>query len=223
MHHWANRFLATILGALSLALSAGFTQAGTPASGVAIIDLDRIAAALGWLDDLSKNLQTADTELRSQLDQTLRANVKAIEDVKAEVAADAKLTADQLKTLNAIQDNRDLAQLPLTKEQREKLIGAVNAANSRWQTALNAYQQQIQQRRANLILSYRGKVQPYARRVAAARGLTVVLVTGDNVLLAEPSADITDAVIDQLQQSGLASKSPPAVAPPTKKEPPTKE
>ncbi|MBM3861048.1 MAG: OmpH family outer membrane protein [Verrucomicrobia bacterium] len=182
-------------------------------TGVGVIDLDRVASALGWMDDLGKNLQTADTEMRAQLDQVLRANVKTIEDTKAEVAADAKLTADQIKTLNSIQDVRELAQLPLTKEQREKLINAVNDANTRWQNALNAYQQQIQQQRVNLILGCREKIRPAARRVATARGLAIVLTTSDNVLLSEPGTDITNDVIDELQKSGTARVVAPSAAP----------
>jgi Skp family chaperone for outer membrane proteins len=200
--------LATILSVLT-----GCTQTGSSSGGVAIIDLDRVATALGWLDDLGKNLQAADTELRTQLQQALTASLKLIEDVKTEVAADAKLTADQIKILNSIQDPRELEKLPLTKEQREKLVGAVNRANTVWQNSQNAYQQQIQQRRTNLVLSYREKVRPAARRVAAARGLTVVLTTSDNVLLAEPGVDITNAVIDELQKSGQARPGEQAAAP----------
>ena len=195
--------LAILTGTL-----AGCSKLSSSTGGVAVIDLDRVAKAMGWLDDLSKNLQAADTELRTQLEQVQRGSRKAIDDAKAEVVAAAKLTPDQVKLLDSIQDNRDLAQLPLTKEQREKLINTVAAANTRWQSALNAYQQQIQQSRGNLILAYREQVRPFARRVALARGLNVVLIAGDNVLLAETAADISNDVIDELQKGGVQKVAP---------------
>jgi Skp family chaperone for outer membrane proteins len=191
----ASLMLAPVL------LAGGCQKSGTSPGGVAVIDLDRVATAMGWLDDLSKNLQSADTELRTQLDQVWRANVTAIEELKKQVAADAKLTPEQIKLLDTIQDPRDLSQLPLTKEQREKLVATVTQANANWQQALNNSQQLLQNRRRDLILSYRERVRPFARRVATARGMTVVLLTTDNLLLSEPQADITDGVIDELQKS----------------------
>jgi Skp family chaperone for outer membrane proteins len=178
------------------------SSSSSSSGGVAIVDLDRIATAMGWMDDLSKNLQAADTELKSQLDQVLRATLKAIEDVKQQVATDAKLTPDQIKLLNSIQDPRELSQLPLSKEQKDKLVEVVGQANNTWQQALNGYQQALQQRRAALIMGYREKVRPYVRRVAESRGITVVYTTSENIIYAESSrADITDAVIDQIQKN----------------------
>jgi Skp family chaperone for outer membrane proteins len=185
-------------------------------SGVGIIDLDRVATAMGWLDDLQKGVQAVDAELRAQLEQVFRSNSKLIEDMKAEVAADAKLTPDQVKQLTAIQDTRDLGQLPLTKEQRDKLIAAVTRANTTWQTALNNSQQALQARRAALIVTYRERIRPVARRVAEARGLNLIVTTSDNVLYFDPqNADITNQVIDELQKAPAEAKGPVAAPAPT--------
>jgi Skp family chaperone for outer membrane proteins len=199
----------TISAALAIALLAtiGLTgcQKSTRGGGVAVVDLDRIATAMGWLDDMQKGMQAADTELRGQLDQILRASLKSIEDAKTQVGNDAKLTADQIKTLNSIQDPRELEKLPLTKEQRDKLMETVNRANQTWQQAVNSYQQTLQARRASLIMSYREKIRPVARRIAADRGANVILTPSDNVLYFDAqSADITDQVIDDLQKSSPA-------------------
>ncbi len=165
---------------------------------------------MGWMDDLSKNLQAADAELKSQLDQVLRNTLKSIEDVKQQVATDAKLTPDQVKLLNSIQDPRELSQLPLSKEQKDKLVEIVGQANNTWQQALNGYQQALQQRRAALIMGYREKVRPYVRRVAESRGISVVYTTSENIIYADSTrADITDPVIDQIQ------KNPPPRTTPT--------
>ena len=69
--------------------------------------------------------------------------------------------------------------------------------------------------RANLVQSYRDRIRPAARRVAVTHGMTVVLATSDNLIYFEPSADITDEVIDELQKT-LPEKKPA----PTSSEPP---
>jgi Skp family chaperone for outer membrane proteins len=203
------------VGLLALVL-VGCQKPGGTRGGAAVIDLDRVASTMGWLDELNKNLQSADTELRAQLDQVLRGNLKSIEDMKAEVAADAKLTPDQIKTLNSVQDLRELEKLPLTKEQKEKLTGVVNQANANWQRALNGSQQAMQQRRAALIMGCREKIRPFVRRVAAERGVTVVFTTSDNLVYVDPqAADLTEAVIDQMLKAPgeLRATTPAAPAP----------
>lgn len=180
---------------------------GGGAAGVAIIDLDKVATAMGWLDEISKSLQSADTELRGQLSEVLQSTVGSIEEAKKQVAADAKLTPDQVKILTAAKDPQELSALPLSKEQREKLVEAVNKANVAWRTAVNNFQQALQGRRVTLIQSCREKIRPAARRVAAASGMSVVLVTSDNVLFFDPkSADITEKVIDDLQRTMPSEK-----------------
>lgn len=195
-----------------LALS-GCQKMGSTAPNVAVIDLDRVATAMGWLDDMTRNLQNADAELRAQLDQILRNSLKAIEDAKKQVSDEAKLTPDQIKMLNTVKDLRELESLPLTPKQRETLAGTLQQANAAWQQALNSYQQLIQGRRAQLIMGYREKVRPIARRVATNRGMSVVFTFSDNLLYYDPKAvDITNEVIDELQKSG-EGRTPGVVAP----------
>lgn len=193
---------------------AGDTEKAGHAGGVAIIDLDRVAKAVGWLDELSKNIQVADTKLKTQLEDELRDTLRIIDDAKKQVAADAKLTPDQIAVLNSAKDERELNALPLTKSQRDKLTETVNNANVTWRNALNRYQQSLQNQRSALVLGYRDKIRPVARRVATERGMNVVLITSDNLLYFDPqTADITDKVIDELQKSG---GKPPASTPPAK-------
>jgi Skp family chaperone for outer membrane proteins len=212
-------FLLTVSGMMILAGCKPPAGSGS-GTGVAIIDLDRVATAVGWLDLLNKDMQAADGALRQQLDQLLKASLKTIEDAKKEVSAEAKLTADQIKVLDSIQDMRDLSQLPLTAAQREKLVTVVTQANSGWQNAMNQYQQAMQSRRGNLIMGYREKLRPFIRRVAQARGFNVVLTTSDTLLLVEPAADITNDVIDELLKSPkemvTAPITPVTTAPPAK-------
>jgi Skp family chaperone for outer membrane proteins len=199
-------------------LIAGGTTRSMAASGVGVIDLDKIAATMGWMDDITKNMQAFDTDLKNALNVLLQAALKSIEDAKKQVAIEAKLTEAQKATLNTVKDPRELEALPLTSTQREKLVAIVNKANADWQKAMNDYQQNIRNRQQQLIVGYRDKIRPSTRRVAAARGLTVVLVASDNVFYSDPGqSDITDAVIDDVQKTYPKSiPTPPTPATPAK-------
>ena len=186
------------VGLLALVL-VGCQKSSGPRGGSGVVDFDRVASSLGWIEQLNKNLQATDAEMRGRLEQVLRGNLKAIEDAKTAVATAANLTADQIKVLNSVQDLRELSQLPLSKEQKEQLAGVVNQVNANWQQAQTGYQQALQQRRTALVVEYREKIRPYVRRVAVERGITIVFTSTENVVYVDPhAADLTDAVVDLL-------------------------
>ncbi|MBM4093691.1 MAG: OmpH family outer membrane protein [Planctomycetes bacterium] len=219
--------MKTLLGASVLAfllISTGCQKPAASSGGVAVIDLDKVATAMGWLDEISKSIQAADVELRAHLSEVLRNSLRSVEGAKAQIAAEAKLTPEQTKILTSAKDDRELAALPLTKEQRTRLVETVNKANTEWRTALNNYQQTLQGRRANLILNYREKIRPTARRVAASKGMNVVVTTSDNLLYYDPqSSEITDQVIEELQKIFPEKKqvsAPAQPAPPARTNPP---
>jgi len=193
----------TILSALMFLLAVTSSQTlAAPAGGLAVLDLDKVATAMGWMEEMTTSIQATSTELKGQLEEVHRGMLQSIDDVKKQIAAEAKLTDEQAKVLTNAKDQRELDGLPLTKAQRQKLVETANKANAAWQTALNNYQQALQGRRANLVQSYREKIRPAARRVAAAHGMTVVLAASDNLIYFDPqSADITDEVIDELQKT----------------------
>jgi Skp family chaperone for outer membrane proteins len=199
----------TMLSALLFLLAVTSSQTlAAPAGGVAVIDLDKVATAMGWTEEMKTSIEATSTELKGQLEEVYRGMVQSVDDVKKQIAAEAKLTDEQVKVFTNAKDQRELDALPLSKEQRQRLVDTVNKANASWQTALNNYQQALQGRRANLVQSYRDRIRPAARRVAAAHGMTVVLAASDNLIYFDPqSADITDEVIDELQKT-LPAKEP---------------
>jgi len=203
----------TILSALTFLLAVTSSQTlAAPAGGLAVLDLDKVATAMGWMEEMTTSIQATSTELKGQLEEVHRGMLQSIDDVKKQIATEAKLTDEQAKVLTNAKDQRELDGLPLSKAQRQKLVETANKANASWQTALNNYQQALQGRRANLVQSYREKIRPAARRVAAAHGMTVVLATSDNLIYFDPqSADITDEVIDELQKT-LPAKEPASTA-----------
>lgn len=208
-------------GLLVALLAVSGCHKSSTAGGVAVIDLDKVATSLGWMEELNKSIKTTDAELRTQLDAILKNSLTSIEEAKKQVAAAANLTPDQVKYLNNVKDERELDFLALSKEQREKLSLAVNKANTTWQNALNGYQQTLQSERAKLIVSYREKIRPAARRVATARGLSAVFTVSDNLIYFDAgSVDITEKVIDELQKNPPpAAAAAPAVNPSADSEP----
>jgi Skp family chaperone for outer membrane proteins len=198
----------TILSTLIFLLAATSSQTlAAPAGGVAVLDLDKIATAMGWTEEMKTSIEATSTELKGQLEGVHRGMLQSIDNAKKQIATEAKLTEDQTKVLANAKDQRELDGLPLSKEQRQKLVETADKANASWQTALNNYQQALQGRRANLVQGYRERIRPAARRVAAVHGMTVVLATSDNLIYFEQSADITDQVIDELQKT-LPEKKP---------------
>lgn len=190
--------VVALFAVMVMAALAGCSQ-GSKTGGVAVLDLDRVGNAVGWMEEINKSLQATDTELQNQVKQVVEGAQKSINDAKGSLANDAKLTADQKKVLMDSRTLAELEPLPLTKEQRDKLMQTVAQANLVLQQAQQSYQQQMQQRRAALIVSYREKVRPIARRIAAKQGLSVVVVPSDALLYSDPTVDITDKVIDELR------------------------
>jgi Skp family chaperone for outer membrane proteins len=193
---------------------------GKPSGGVAVVDMDKVATAMGWLNEISKDIQAADAQMRAQLAEVLKRSQQAVETTKTKMASDARLTAEQAKVLMAAKEDRDLAALPLTRQQRDGLLAVVNQANTAWRSALNEYQQAMQKRRMGLVHAYRDKIKPVAMQVAAARGQSVVLTVSDSVLGFEPQNDITDQVADELRRmqppAPVAAPEPKAAAPAAK-------
>ena len=203
-----------VVALLTFLVTSGHSTLAAPSGGSAVIDLDKVATAMGWMDEMGKSIQATNTELKSQLEEVHRGMLQSVDGVKKQIATEAKLTEEQIKLFNNAKEQRELDALPLSKDQRQKLVEAVNKANAVWQQALNNYPQALQGHRASLVQSYREKIRPAARRVAVARGLSVVQVTSDNLIYFDPqSGDITDQVIDELQKS-LPEKHPASATAP---------
>lgn len=165
-------------------------------SGVAVIDLDQVARALG-IDQVLVNRVNQQEEslngqllsLQSALRDQYRQKSRQVEAQTAAggQAADSTPTKEQLSGLEG-QLNRQLAE-----------------AQQKARKQLSAY-------RLQLVRQFRAEVVPVAREVAAARGLGVVLTNNDSVLLAcDETHDITSAVVARLREVNAAA--PAASAP----------
>ena len=183
--------------------ASGGTSGG---GGVAVVDMDRVAKAMGWMDEITKAMQQNEAELKNQLTDVVNTRVKAVEDTRTAVATEAKLTPEQSKKLATAKTSQDLDALPLTPQQRKELSDTVAKANADLQTAQVQYNEELRDRRSKLIVSYRERVRPIAARLAQARGVSMVFLPGDNLLYFDPkTADLTDPIIEELEKTKAPS------------------
>jgi Skp family chaperone for outer membrane proteins len=168
---------------------------------VGVVDLDRVGKAMGWQDEMQRNLQATDAELKRVIESRLHALQDTFEQKRKEIATVDKLTAAQITDLNNAKQKSDLEKLGLTPPQIDELVQASSAVQMEATSANNAYQQHMQQRAAAIQKAYRDAVGPVVRRVAVANGRTVVFTPIDGLIYSDPANDLTDRVIDDLQKS----------------------
>jgi len=162
--------------------------------GIAVVDLDKVAAETGKSVEMREALQQQANFFRQELAgfeskavAELQAKVKKIKDLGDEAPEESKRDAVQFQQ----QASNILAQ-------------AKNTAG----TKMNQLQQ-VQ------IAKFRAELKPIIQEAAARHGLSVVIPKHDGLLLAvQPGADITDEVIKAYQKRPVQAAAP-APAPAT--------
>ena len=146
--------------------------------GVGVLDLDKVASALGWDATLNQAVKDKDQELSGSLN-------KLQNDLKAQVDAKVKEYGDKA-----------------TDEQKAELGQIAGRANQVLQNAVNEARQKAGTHRQDMINDFRDKVRPYAKEVADAQAVGVIVLKTDPVFYTALTADLTDAVIAKLQAAG---------------------
>ena len=173
-------------GVVCAALIAGCQPQGG-AAGVAIIDLDAVARALGRDDVIAQQINVANQQLAGQLGQVatnLQQQVQARRDEYEVIGDEAE---QELQQLTAV-------------------------ANQRLQQTQQLAQQRSAQFRQAVINSFRNEVTPYASEIAASRGAVAVVTVATPMLWFDSQADITDEVIAKMREAGLERASQPTAA-----------
>jgi Skp family chaperone for outer membrane proteins len=164
-------------------------QSGRSPGSVAVIDLDDIARRLGSDKQMADSINQRQSALRQQLvDLSKRYSEQIAERKKTQPAA-AQAEKGEV-TLAAFEQQ----------------------ANASFNQMKQRAEVDLQSHRAQLIAQFRDQIKPAARRVAQARGLSVIVTKNDTVVFDYTGAsDITDAVVEEL----LAAHAPhtAAVAP----------
>lgn len=181
------------------------TGNGGAKGGVAIVDMDRVVSTMGWSDQIRKSIQEANQGLKHQLDERSEQIEHAQAAKRKQLALAAKLSKEQTDQLLTAKDLHAVDTLPLSKEQHDEALRLIHVSNQDLTQARQDAQQAMRERQGAIVASYRDMVRPVAGHVATANGFSLVLVpTPDTVLFSDPSADLTDRVIDELRQSAAA-------------------
>lgn len=143
---------------------------------IVVVDLDRTARELGWMDDMQKDLESCGKQLQSDM---------------------KKFGSMYDEQLNAIAhpSGGGSGNGPTTAPSREVARDAAAARQQMGQLRQKA-DQLYAGYRTSLVARYREALLPTVQQVARGHRAQVVLVKNDTVLLVEKPVDITDAVID---------------------------
>lgn len=187
---YRGRFVWSCLATLALATGCSHqagdgsqAAAGKGGGGVAIVDLDQIAKRIGQDAEMARSIEQASASLNDQL-KSIRDKMRveyqkelaklAPADDQADPAAPGPNPAEAA----AIKQRYDQQLAQLETQAREKLM----------------------QHRVAVVERFRSEVRPVAEKVARARGQGIVVTKNDSVVFAFlPQADITDAVVEQMQ------------------------
>ncbi|MEX0777071.1 MAG: OmpH family outer membrane protein [Phycisphaeraceae bacterium] len=185
--------LAATLGLAGCGDGSPSANASNDAAGtgkVGVIDLDKVAKAMGWEKELQQALGAADQELG------------------------LKVAALRNSLAQTLQTERQKMGDKLTKEQEAQVQQMAAVANNQYNQAFAQAKQELQRVRDTAVRQYRDVIQPYARNVASEHGMTLVLVPLDNVVWYDSSVDITDPVVDRMLKEKPASPPIPTIRTP---------
>jgi Skp family chaperone for outer membrane proteins len=150
-------------------------QPATTAGAVAVIDLDAIAQRLGSDKQMAASINQRQSALNQQL-------VELAKNYNAQLA-------ERQKSLDANQGQEGEVTLASWQQQ----------ANANLNQVKKRAAQDLQSHRLQLVTQFRERIKPAARRVAEARGLSVIVTKNDSVVFDfTGAADITEEVISEL-------------------------
>jgi Skp family chaperone for outer membrane proteins len=161
-------------------------RAETPGA-VAIIDLDEIARRLGSDRQISSLIAQRQNALTKQVVELAKKYNAQIEEQKAKLTSPEGQPAENFEVTVASWQQQASASLTQVKQRAE-----ADLTNTRLQ----------------LVTQFRDRIKPAARRVAQERGLSVIVTKNDTVFDFVSTADITDAVVDELLAAAPATTAP---------------
>lgn len=155
------------------------SQVQPPAGRVAIIDLDKIAKAVGKDTEISEEIRRGEQERLEQIKKMREDLTEQVDSLRAQISEDA------------------------SEKQRRRVAQAMVNANRQMSDAVNYSKQATQRARIQLIGQFRRIVEPLARQVAKERGMSIVMVKQPGIIFYDPETDISNSVIDALLSQGM--------------------
>lgn len=181
--------------------NASIVKSGGSANNIGVVDPERVARALGWSEQVQKNVQAADDDARKQVDAHLAPFRATFEQTKKDIAAQAHLTSDQINTLNTKPVTRqEMQKMGMTSQQIDDLLHAGQVWQGDVQAAANIARQVLGQHNTEIQNAYREAIGPVIRRVANANGRTAIF-TPNQIAYFDPTIDLTDKVVEEVQKT----------------------
>jgi Skp family chaperone for outer membrane proteins len=169
---------AVALAGLGILFTSGCQKgdASENSTRIAVYDIDKVAADLGWTNDMDSNLKSLAAKFKADFDRSQAAYQDQINKQKLEWAPkdSDKLTADQAQILANMK----------------------NAAQQVLQQLNQNGMQQLNSYRTQWVQQYRQALRPTLAQVAEDKKLWVILEKNEAVAYNLPSADISDALVD---------------------------
>lgn len=166
-----------------------------------MVDLERVFEAMGWTDEIRKNLQDSQAQVTTQLDPIIRPARENYEQKRDAVSKAAKLTPAQIEQFKNAKQITDLEKLGLTKAQIDDLTTALSNFAGVASQAQARMSQVMQSQQQAVVRAYQKAIEPAVRRIAAANGRSMIVTPSSNLIYVEPGSDLTDKVIDDLQHT----------------------
>ena len=173
---------AALVGTLGGCTEQSQSAGGKASAEVAVLDLDRVAASIGWKERFDELIQSKEEELQADLAQVRN---RFRQDIQAKAADYGENPSDQ---------------------EKQELQNMVSKAERAFQDATANAQRQRNRYRSSMVNRFREAVKPYAKAVASEQGFTMVLLEADPLYYFQSRIDITEAVIADVGDKNAGEK-----------------
>lgn len=159
-----------------------------PSSTIGIISLGKISDETGNAEKIKSELEKIRTRLQQEL-QSVQMNLQ-----------------------KSFQENQDKIGKTPTDEQRMQLGKMLADAQNKLKMAQTSAAIELKNKREELVIQLRDTVRPLANKIAKQRGMSIVIIKNDNLLLGyDKKVDITDAVIIEMKKIGGDNNAAPEI------------
>lgn len=161
-----------------LAIFLGACNQGAKSSSVAILDIARVAKETGHSDKINQELQQVSEQLK-----------KDLLDIQNKLQAELKTSQEKMGSTP-------------TEQQRQEFGQMITDAQNRLKNAQNQAALTMQQKKNDAVKKLRDDIRSIAADIAKARGMQIVLLKNDNVILTYgEEIDITNEVIAKINKA----------------------
>ena len=170
-------------------MSGNSPATATARGGMAVVDLDKVAAETGRDRQLAQSLELAQNSLNQSLQKTVES---AKEQLNAKKKANGSSPSEE--------EQKEFSQMERS---------AVTQLSQIQKKALAEFEQYKQVQ----IAKFRAELKPITQEIAAKRGLSIVIPKNEGLLLSvDPGVDITDEVVKVLREKHPIAPIPQAAA-----------